>query len=121
MRLPKIRTSAKKVSALFENDSAEVKPKKSKRRSPAKIDTFTLYEQGEEILRTALKTLDIEELKDVIAANGMDTAKLAMKWKDRERIENHIVDMTQQRAARGSAFGNTSSKQNPPSSEGGAS
>jgi hypothetical protein len=111
--ISKNKDFAKKVSALFEKESVDVKPKKSNRRSPAKIDPFALYEQGEEILRTAFKALDIEELKDVIAANGMDTARLAMKWKDRERIENHIVEMTQQRATRGSAFWNTSSKQNP--------
>lgn len=111
--ISKNKDFAKKVSALFEKESVDVKPKKSNRRSPAKIDPFALCEQGEEILRTAFKTLDIEELKDVIAANGMDTARLAMKWKDRERLENHIVEMTQQRAARGSAFWNTSSKQNP--------
>ena len=41
----------------------------------------------------------------------MDTAKLAMKWKDRDRLENHIVEMTQQRASRGNAFWNTANRE----------
>lgn len=99
---------SKKIGALFEGESpSTVKPKKSNRRAPAKIDPFALYEQGNETLRTALDSLNIEELKDVIAANGMDTAKLAMKWKDRDRLINHIIDMTQRRSSRGDAFWNT--------------
>ena len=78
---------SKKIGALFEGEnSSVVKPKKSNRRAPAKIDPFALYEQGNEALKTALEALDIEELKDVIAANGMDNARLAMKWKDRDRL-----------------------------------
>jgi hypothetical protein len=99
---------SKKIGALFEGDTSfEVRPKKSNRRAPAKIDPFVLYEQGNETLQTALETLEIEELKDVIAANGMDTARLAMKWKDRDRIINHIIEMTQRRSTRGEAFWNT--------------
>ncbi len=100
---------SKKISALFEGESSSiVKPKKSNRRAPAKVDPFAIYEQGNGTLKIALEALDIEELKDVIAANGMDTARLAMKWKDRERLINHIIDITQRRSSRGDAFWNTS-------------
>lgn len=99
---------SKKIGALFEGESSStVKRKKSNRRALAKIDPFALYEQGNETLKTALETLDIKELKDVIAANGMDTARLAMKWKNRDRLINHIIDMTQRRSSRGDAFWNT--------------
>jgi hypothetical protein len=67
-----------------------------------------LYEQGEDKLAKELSLLSIEELKDVIAANGMDTAKLAMKWKDHDRLEKHIIEATQRRASRGEAFWNVS-------------
>jgi hypothetical protein len=98
---------SKKIGALFEGDSSStVKPKKSNRRTPSKIDPFVLYDQGSATLKTSLETLNIEELKDVIAANGMDTARLAMKWKDRDRIINHIIEMTQRRSSRGDAFWN---------------
>ena len=69
-----------------------------------------MYEQGDDKLAEALSLLNIEELKDVIAANGMDAAKLAMKWKDRSRLEKHIIEATQRRSSRGEAFWNTSGK-----------
>jgi hypothetical protein len=100
---------SKKIGALFEGvSSSTVKPKKSNRRTPSKIDPFILYDQGSATLKTSLETLNIEELKDVIATNGMDTARLAMKWKDRDRIINHIIEMTQRRSSHGDAFWNNS-------------
>ena len=106
---------AKKVGALFEDvHVSAAKTKKSNRRAPAKIDAFALYEDGIETLRTALEALGTEELKDVIAANGMDPARLAMKWKSRERLITHIIDMTQKRASHGDAFWNTSQDDTQP-------
>jgi len=100
---------AKKISGLFVGDSLVAnKPTKSKRRSPAKLDPFSLYEKGIDTLKSSLQELSIEELKDVIAANGMDTARLAMKWKDHNRLMNHIIEMTQTRSSHGEAFWNAS-------------
>ncbi len=100
---------SKRIGALFEGENSSLEePKKTNRRAPAKIDPFALFEQGIETLKTSLEVLDIEELKDVVAANGMDTARLAMKWKDRDRLINHIIDMTQRRSSRGDAFWNSS-------------
>ena len=100
---------SKKIGALFEGENSSLEePKKTNRRAPAKIDPFALFEQGIETLKTSLEALDIEELKDVVAANGMDTARLAMKWKDRDRLISHIIDMTQRRSSRGDAFWNSS-------------
>lgn len=87
-------------------ESVNTKSHKGNRRRPAKINPFILLEQGAEVLKRALEALDIEELKDVIAENGMDTAKLAMKWKDGNRLINHIIDTTQRRSSRGEAFWN---------------
>lgn len=89
---------------------ANTKSKKGNRREPAKINPFILLEQGIGVLKTELEALNIEELKDVIAENGMDTAKLAMKWKDRNRLINHIIDTTQRRSSRGEAFWNAGSE-----------
>jgi hypothetical protein len=101
---------AEKMGGLLLGDNSSLQPKKSNRRPPAKIDPFTLYEQGDDKLAKALSMLNIEELKDVIAANGMDAAKLAMKWKNRSRLEKHIIEATQRRSSRGEAFWNTSEK-----------
>ncbi|MCH4239067.1 MAG: hypothetical protein LKF71_02200 [Oscillospiraceae bacterium] len=92
------------------HETTNTKPKRGNRREPAKVNPFVLLEQGVEVLKTALEALDIEELKDVIAENGMDTAKLAMKWKDRNRLINHIIDTTQRRSSRGEAFWNSGSE-----------
>ncbi|MDR2368456.1 MAG: hypothetical protein LBF58_10195 [Deltaproteobacteria bacterium] len=45
----------------------------------------------------------MDELKDVIAANGMDGSKLAMKRKKRDRLENPIIEVTRKRAVMGEA------------------
>ena len=97
---------SQKMSGIFYNDTSVVEKRKN-RRSPAKIDPFALLERGEDNLFMALADLSIDELKDVISANGMDTAKLAMKWKDRKRLENHIIDATKRKSSRGEAFWNS--------------
>ena len=90
-----------------DNNDTTTPPKRKNRRSPAKLDPFALLEQGEEKLLSALKDLTIDELKDVISANGMDTSKLALKWKDHSRLEKHIIDATKRKSARGQAFWNS--------------
>jgi len=89
-----------------EVESSNTKSKKGNQHEPAKINPFILLEQGIEIFKAALETLSIEELKDVMAENGMDTAKLAMKWKDTNRLINHIIGTTQRRSSRGEIFWN---------------
>ena len=98
---------AQKMSEAVGDDDSTVTQKRKNRRPPAKIDPFPLLEQGEDKLSEALAGLSIDELKDVISANGMDTAKLAMKWKDRNRLEKHIIESTKRKSARGEAFWNT--------------
>ncbi|HNX29459.1 MAG TPA: hypothetical protein PKN87_08645 [Syntrophomonadaceae bacterium] len=110
---------AKRIGSIFEDNLVKgkskakidmTKPKRSNRREPSKVDPFILLEQGIDAFKGALELLDIEELKDVIAEHGMDSAKLAMKWKDRNRLINHIIDTTQRRSSRGEAFWNTTSE-----------
>ena len=48
--------------------------------------------------------LDTEQLKDIVAEHGMDTAKLAMKWKSSERLIEFIVSTVEARADKGRAF-----------------
>jgi hypothetical protein len=94
-----------RIAALLNSDSTvDTHKKRSNRRTPAKVDPFQLIEESPEVLRNALNDLSVEELKDVIAANGMDAARLAMKWKNKDRLVEHIVDFTQRRSSRGEAF-----------------
>ena len=98
---------AQRISdALYENVS-ETTPNRKNRRPPAKVDPFALLEQGEDRLNEALAELSVDELKDVISENGMDTAKLALKWKDHERLEKHIIESTKRKSTRGEAFWKT--------------
>jgi hypothetical protein len=83
------------------------------RRSPATIEPFEDYRKaGEPLLRHRLGSLDLEQLRDIIAQFGMDRSKLAMKWKDRERVVDFIVSTVAQRARKGDVF--RSPEQNAP-------
>lgn len=96
---------AKKMESAVQNNTTTRKMKS--KRNPAKIDPLTVLEDGEDRLLEELKKLSLEELKDVISANGMDTSKLAMKWKDRKRLEDLIIESTKRKALRGNAFWNS--------------
>jgi hypothetical protein len=74
------------------------------RRTPALVDPVAVAHQGEAALRDALATLDLERLLDVVAEHGMDPGKLVMKWKDRERVIDRIVDIALARSTKGDAF-----------------
>jgi hypothetical protein len=56
------------------------------------------------LLRSELSSLDIEQLKDVVAQYGMDPGKLVMKWKDAARIIDRIVELSLTRSTKGDAF-----------------
>jgi hypothetical protein len=75
------------------------------RRSPGIIDPFAILAAHDEAeLRTRLAQLNLEELRDIIAEHAMDQDRLAMKWKDRNRVIDRIVERVTARAAKGSAF-----------------
>ena len=76
------------------------------RRDPAVLDPISLIAEGEDELVRHLNVLTDKELKDIIADFAMDPSKLAMKWKDRNRLISHIVDASRRRASKGDAFRN---------------
>jgi hypothetical protein len=79
--------------------------KRTGRREPAKLDPFKiLAEGGEHALIARLAELDQEELRDIVAQYGMDPRRLVMKWRDSERIREHIMVTTVQRSRKGDAF-----------------
>jgi hypothetical protein len=80
-------------------------PKKRRRRQPAVVDVFAVYEKGgEQELRGVLAFLGVDELKDIVAQHRMDRAQLAMKWRTPERFIELIVATTLTRAHKGEAF-----------------
>lgn len=93
------------VAATPRASSKNEEPKRpSNRRAPAVLDPVQLARQGEDMLRAALGKLDIEQLRDVVADYGMDTGKLVIKWRTPDRIIDRIVEVSRQRAHKGSAF-----------------
>lgn len=78
--------------------------RKGGRRAPAVLDPVDLAAQGEQQLRSRLVELDLERLLDIVAQYGMDPGKLVMKWKDKQRIIDRIVEVSSGRATKGDAF-----------------
>ncbi len=79
-------------------------PNKPNRRSKAVLDPYALFTPGETHLREKLGSLDLEQLKDVIAEYVMDGAWLAMKWKAPDRLITLIVYTVSTRSRKGDAF-----------------
>ena len=80
------------------------RPRRS-RRAPGVIEPFGVFaEYGETGLRSRLGELDLEQLRDIISEHGMDHDRLAMKWKDPQRVIDRIVERVESRTAKGAAF-----------------
>lgn len=78
--------------------------RKGGRRAPSLIDPVAIAQSGPEALRNALEALDVGQLLDIVAEYGMDPGKLVMKWKDRDRISERIVEASLSRATKGDVF-----------------
>lgn len=85
--------------------SSSSEPKRGNRRAPALLDPIATIKGGDEArLRDGLEPLNLEQLRDVVAEYRMDPNKLVMKWKDRERVIEHIVVTAVSRERKGDAF-----------------
>jgi hypothetical protein len=96
-------TFADSLTRALGSDEA-VQRRRAGRRPAGVLDPLTLYQRGEDELRRQLQGLDIEQLKDIVAEHGMDSSKLAMKWKAHGRLIDLIVAMTKARLGKGDAF-----------------
>ncbi len=74
------------------------------RRKPGAFDPIVVYRENVGKLKSRLEELNNEELKDIIAEQGMDRSKLAMKWKKKERLITLIVTTVESRVHKGDAF-----------------
>lgn len=98
---------AEKLGELF-GEASPAKPhsgKRTGRRTPAVLDPVAIMqEKGETSLREALRALDLEQLRDIVAEYGMDPSKLAMKWKAADRVIDLVVSTAALRLTKGDAF-----------------
>jgi hypothetical protein len=96
----------KRIGAMASSTEATAPPasKRGNRRPQALVDPIAESDHGEASLREKLAGLTLEQLRDVIADFRMDPSKLVMKWKDRERVINHIISTALNRRQKGDAF-----------------
>ena len=78
--------------------------KRKNKRTSAVFDPFEIFQESGVMLRQRLNKLNIEKLKDIIAEYGMDQSKLAMKWKNQDRLIEHIITTVEARSRKGDAF-----------------
>ena len=96
-----------RIAVLFETQSSPPPQRRTSksRRAPGVLDPYVvLTETGPAGLDAALKSLDVDQLKDIIAEHGMDPAKLAMKWRKSDRLVEHIMSFVASRDRKGDAF-----------------
>jgi hypothetical protein len=78
--------------------------RRSNRRAKAVLDPFSLLSVGEPHLRSELAKLNLDQLRDIVAEHGMDTSKLALKWKSPDRLVDFIVSTVVARNRKGDVF-----------------
>jgi len=86
------------------NDAGGSPLKKSARRKPGQLDPMAVHRQSPAELPGRLEELTVDELKDIVAENGMDRTKLAMKWKAKDRLIDLIISTVESRAQKGDVF-----------------
>ena len=74
------------------------------RRAPGPFDPFEVFKDGEGALRDRLKAISVDQLKDVISEHAMDSSRLALKWRSRQRLTDLIVSTVRARLEKGDAF-----------------
>lgn len=98
-----LRRAAGEATALAQSSPGRA-PRRGNRRAPALIDPVELAKENQQKLEAALSDLDLEQLRDIVADFGMDTDKLAMKWKNPEKVRERILEVAMARARKGDAF-----------------
>lgn len=92
---------AERLPTAAPNQSQSRRPN---RRAKGLVDPFALLTGGENHLRTELARLNLEQLKDIVAEHGMDTSRLALKWKSNDRLVNFIITTVVARQRKGDVF-----------------
>jgi hypothetical protein len=102
---PTVSSSPASMATTAPQAAAPKTRARKSRRAPGPWDPFAVYgEVGEAGLRSRLDELELEQLRDIIAEQGMNNDGLAMKWKTRARLVDRIVERVVDRSAKGEAF-----------------
>ncbi len=82
--------------------------KRPNRRASGPFDPFAVGRaEGLSALRARLGTLNLDQLRDIIAEHAMDGSRLALKWKAPERLIDLITTTVVGRTSKGDAFRET--------------
>ena len=104
-RDPKLSAALEQV---LSGDSVVRETSKSRvprnRRRPAVLDPFVVIKEGVETLRARLEQLDMDALKDIVSEYVMDPRRLVARWKDQNRVIEHILMTVNFRSKKGDAF-----------------
>jgi hypothetical protein len=69
------------------------------------LDPVIVFQsEGDASLRLRLKTMTLDQLRDIVSEHGMDKSQLVMKWTKSERVIDHIAATSAARARKGDAF-----------------
>ena len=74
------------------------------KRARAVIDPYREFAGGEDQLLRKLEPLTLDQLKDVVSEYALDSSRLALKWKSRERLIELIVTTIRNRVQKGDVF-----------------
>lgn len=86
------------------SDPSESIRRRRNRRELGLIDPYLEYASGEAQLRQKLDPLTVDQLKDIVSEHALDSSRLALKWKSRERLIELIVSTVSGRIQKGDAF-----------------
>lgn len=98
---------AKPVEPVAPQPVEAAKPQTATPVDPAFFNPYKVFiDGGEELLMQQLAQMDVDQLRKVIKNNHLDNQRVTTKWKDAEKLRNHILSRTKTRANQGNVFRN---------------
>lgn len=103
---PEFRARVDRALGLNSEEGQNGRPGRRSRnkRASAVIDPYREYTNGEEQLLRKLEPLTIDQLKDIVSEHALDSSRLALKWKSKERLIELIVTTIRNRIQKGDVF-----------------
>ena len=90
-------------SAIGANSKPDT-PKRRRRRDPATLNPIDMILENQEKLLKDLEKLSEKALKDIIAEYRLEPSQRVMRWRNREKLIQLILEAAHRRAAQGDAF-----------------
>ena len=95
--------ASKLEQAFTGNPSSKIKKERVRRRQKPVLNPLDMIEDMN-ALDAKLHTLSVDQLKDIVSVYSMDPSRRALQWRKPERLIALILDVSQNRLAKGNAF-----------------